>query len=140
MSDRKYRHRGYQDDDRQEHQPKQHSERSSSRLEGAPRGRGVGLPGETVFKCSRCGKKILNRNPGFDEVCPVCSASLHSCTNCAYFNSGAPLECTRDIPERIENKSKGNRCSFFKAKAVRDLQPRSAKTDPRAAFDALFKK
>ena len=67
MSDRKYRHRGYQDDDRDDRQPDRSRrapmERGKPRLEGAPRGRGVGPPGDVVFKCALCGKPAGTLDP-----------------------------------------------------------------------------
>lgn len=149
MSDRKYRHRGYQDDDRdrdRQQRPKPTDERGRPRVEGAPRGRGVGLPTEVTFKCANCGHSIKHAEIELDTTCSSCGKALHTCTNCSYFDTSARFECRKPLPKRIESKTKVNRCELFQPKAVRDL--RSAKQDPgtatpsdaRAAFDALFKK
>lgn len=150
MSDRKYRHRGYQDDDRDRERERQQrrptDERGTPRLEGAPRGRGVGLPTEVTFKCARCGHAMKHATVEFDSSCPSCGKPLHTCTNCAFFDTSARFECRKQIPQRIESKAKANRCEHYQPKSVRDL--RSARTEPgtaspsdaRAAFDALFKK
>ncbi|MBD3854243.1 MAG: hypothetical protein IFJ96_05625, partial [Acidobacteria bacterium] len=64
-------------------------------------------------------------------------------TNCSHFNTGARFECQKPITARVESKTKANECTFFKPKAVRDLRVKASPdgpTDPRAAFDALFKK
>lgn len=146
MSDRKYRHRGYQDDDDRDRKPQQprQSGQHQSRLEGAPRGRGIGSPGAAVFKCSNCGKVIPD--VGFietDRNCSSCGKPLHSCTNCSFFNPAARFECKKPLEARVENKSKANDCKHFQAKTVRDLSVQESpnpSNDPRAAFDALFKK
>jgi len=140
MSDRKYRHRGYQDDDHEERAPGKGSSPHPGRMDGAPRGRGLGLPSDVVFQCARCGKKVHDREIDFDTKCSSCSSPLHSCTNCKFFNSGARFECTRDILQRVETKSGANNCELWRPKTVRDLRPTSKTNDPRAAFDALFKK
>lgn len=149
MSDRKYRHRGYQDDDRDrdhKQRPRPPEERGRPRVEGAPRGRGVGLPTEVTFKCARCGHAMKHATVEADTTCASCGRPLHTCTNCAFFDTSARFECRKPISERIESKDKANRCQHFQPKAVRDLK--SAKqeavaaspSDARAAFDALFKK
>jgi len=146
MSDRKYRHRGYQDDDRdrdREPRPRRTDDRGKPRLEGAPRGRGVGMPTQLTFKCAVCGNAMKDVAIELDSSCPSCGKPLRSCTNCGFFDSSARFECRKPVEARIESKVKANRCEFFQPKAVRDL--RSAKQegspdDPRAAFDALFKK
>jgi hypothetical protein len=148
MSDRKYRHRGYQDDDRDRDRDRQQRPRGPSgpppsRLDGAPRGRGVGLPTSVTFKCAACGHEIKSLAT-FDtaDSCPRCSKPLHSCVNCASFDTSARFECKKPIPARLESKVKANECRHFQPKTVRDLRSSTPATpgDARSAFDALFKK
>lgn len=146
MNDRKYRHRGYQDDDR-DRQPQQKRERPKTdgvrRYDSAPRGRGLGAPTKVSFKCARCGHELAQPKIAIDTNCASCGNALHSCSNCSFFNTGARFECQQPIAKRVESKAKGNECKFFKPKAVRDLKvetPERSSNDPRAAFDALFKK
>ncbi|MCD4751236.1 MAG: hypothetical protein K8R59_17840 [Thermoanaerobaculales bacterium] len=150
MSDRKYRHRGYQDDDDRHDQPQKPSRsRSGPRdYSEGPRGRGVGMPTEIAFKCARCGTEIKMVEIAPDLNCPSCNSALHSCTNCRYFSTGALFECRKPIEARIESKTKANKCTFFEPKVIRDLKSKRAAMEPdvgspsdaRSAFDALFKK
>jgi len=147
MSDRKYRHRGYQDDDRdhddRRQQPRRpYDDHGKPRLEGAPRGRGVGLPAEAVFKCALCGHALKHATIAPETACASCGKPLHSCTNCSFFNTGARFECTKPLTARIESKSKANDCEHYQPKTIRDLKSKSSKApqDARSAFDALFKK
>jgi hypothetical protein len=151
MSDRKYRHRGYQDDGDERPKPQRPAGGPGpgpGRMEGAPRGRGSGIPAEAVFKCARCGTQAY-----LDEVTPAsecekCGSALYSCSNCAFFDTGRRFECRKPVEARIESKHKANECEYYQPKMVRDLKPAqkrdmgSPKTpnDARAAFDALFKK
>jgi len=145
VSDRKYRHRGYMDDDRDD-EPRQRrgpSPSGPSRMEGAPRGRGVGLPQDVVFNCANCGKKVETIGViEVDATCSFCGSPLHSCSNCTFFDPGSRFECRKTLPARVESKTKVNDCRHFQPKAVRDLSARTphGPDDPRAAFDALFKK
>ncbi len=146
MSDRKYRHSGYQDDDR-DRRPQQRprgGQQHPSRVEGAPRGRGIGSPGAAVFKCSNCGKIIPDVTTfDVDRNCSSCGKPLRTCTNCSFFNPASRFECTKTLDARVENKAKANECRLFHPKTVRDLAVQEApntSNDPRSAFDALFKK
>jgi hypothetical protein len=147
MSDRKYRHRGYQDDDR-DREPRRDRPKQSGprRYDDAPRGRGLGAPTKVSFKCARCGRDLVNIKVEADTTCPGCRSPLHSCSNCTFFDTGARFECRKPIEARVESKTKANECTFFQPKAVRDLALKPSDggggkpNDPRAAFDALFKK
>ena len=76
----------------------------------------------------------------YDSSCANCSADLHTCTNCRFFDVSAPNECRESVQERIAAKSKRNSCELFAVKLVKDFaRDSSAKSDdPKAAFDALF--
>lgn len=152
MSDRKYRHRGYQDDDRDREPKPQRPKPSGPRnYDDGPRGRGLGAPTSVSFRCARCGRDLVNISVAADTTCPGCQSPLHCCSNCNFFDTGARFECRKELEARVESKTKANECEHFQPKAVRDLgikkEPEPASggsgrgsNDPRAAFDALFKK
>ena len=156
VSDRKYKHRGYQDGGGyssnstgggQSQRPQgPRPEGPRQRLEGAPRGRTAGGFGPEAFKCNRCGE--LRHNLGemtFDDLCLKCGADLHTCGNCRFFDTTTLWECRENIPARVPGKHSKNQCTFFQPKIVRDLAADKGKQpqtpdDARKAFDALFKK
>mgnify|MGYP001813692380 CR=1 FL=1 len=153
MSDRKYRHRGYQDDDRDREPQRQKPKPSGPRnYDDGPRGRGLGAPTSVAFRCARCGRDLVNVSVEMDATCPGCQSPLHSCSNCSFFDTGARFECRKPREARVESKTKANDCELFQPKAVRDLGLKPSESgrsdgpggtnpnDPRAAFDALFKK
>ncbi|MEM7584061.1 MAG: hypothetical protein AAF560_11810 [Acidobacteriota bacterium] len=143
MSDRKYRQRGYQDSDRDRGS---HRGRSSSprppRPEG-PRGRGLGKPTATVFRCAVCGEKQRDDlQIVFDSRCWKCSTDLHTCTHCRHFDTSAPGECRRSAPDYVASKAKRNTCGLFEPKAAQEVDASAGNdtpSDAKAAFDALFK-
>ena len=156
MSDRKYKHKGYQDtgygnrsggsggSSRPSGPP---PDARPQRLEGAPRGRTAGGFGPEAFKCNQCGQ--IRQNLGeltHEETCLRCAADLHTCGNCRFFDTTTMWECreSANIPARVPGKHARNVCTFFSPKIVRDLAADKGKTlspdDARKAFDALFNK
>jgi len=142
MNDRKYRHRGYMDSD---------SETGSRRTgprpprnDGAPRGRGIDLDKAVVFACRACGEKRKDLEEiGLDSTCRKCGADLHSCSQCAHFDTTARFECSQPILERIPDKKRRNACKYYAPAKSFDLTgSRGGATpdDARAAFERLFKK
>lgn len=136
---RKYRQQGYQDDEKDTERsrgpagPRPHRE--------GPRGRGLGKPTATRFKCARCGTRILETEVARDAVCHECGSDLHTCTNCTYFDSSAPNECRQPVEVRIASKSKRNDCELFQAKTIQEFASDSggaAPGDAKSAFDDLF--
>ena len=149
MSDeRKYRHRGYQDSGGSPDPSRGPQGPPREKKEG-PRGRGLGAPSETVFRCARCGEKrsVLEEVP-VDATCARCGTDLHTCSNCIHFDTSARWECRKheEVPARIVKKSTRNECPLFTPKAAQEFakesdkgNPGSSPGDARSAFDALFK-
>lgn len=146
MTDRKYGQRGYQESAREPRAPRGGGGPPPARDPATgPRGRGLGAPDATVFRCAGCGKQ-QDAGPGiaFDAVCTSCGADLHCCANCSYFDSSARNECRQGVEPRIPKKRARNECSLFAPRATQEFRrepsrPAGAADDPRAAFDALFK-
>lgn len=138
MSDRKYSQRGYQDSGRDERPARQPGgPRDPSR---GPRGRGLGKPTGSVFKCAVCGKRCSVDDLQHDSVCGSCGADLHSCTHCSHFDSSVPNQCREADAEYVSSKAKRNLCAHFSPRRTQEIGGTSSEKpkDPRAAFDALF--
>lgn len=158
MSDRKYKQRGYQDDDRERRPPRPDGQSPAQRPErppGAPAGarrissegaRNPNMPGyREVARCARCGTfvdaQIFSRS-----TCSKCGQDLRSCVQCVHFDPGARLECTQAIPARISPKDAANSCTFFTARTSWERETSSAASSKpsepsgaKKAFDDLFK-
>ena len=149
MNDRKYGHRGYMESDRGSSGSGSGTKRPSGprpdRPEG-PRGRGADQNKALVFACRGCGEKRRDiTDLRADSTCAKCGADLHSCVQCANFDTAARWECAlwKQIPARIPAKKLRNDCPLFAPARAFDLTGTRAAETPdtsRAAFDALFKK
>ena len=137
---RKYRQRGYREEEGDERRDGRTSGRGGPDSD-RPKGRGLGRPGREAFRCAACGRESDPPAPEErDAVCDGCGGPLHTCTNCRHFDTGARLQCRRPIEEPIRAKAKANECSLFEAKISLSHEKGAAKGPDggRAAFDALF--
>lgn len=140
MSDRKYRQRGYMDDDRAD-RPRARRPAERRGPPSGPRGRGLGKPTATVFRCARCGQRQTAPEVPVGAVCPHCGSDLHTCTNCAHFDPAAANECRQPITDYVASKAKGNPCQHFAPKAAQEFAAdRDRPLEGKAAFEALFKR
>jgi len=161
MSDRKYRQRGYQDDSRERESrgprpPRPPQERAPGRqLQDASGPKTPNLmASHEVFRCARCGN-LLSLPVGSIEKCSRCGVPLHSCIQCASFDTSARWECTQNanLPARVSPKDAANDCASFTPRTTVERQtstPPSAapstgaggggpSSSARKAFDDLFK-
>lgn len=157
MSERKYRQRGYQDEPRergpQGSKPKPPRERAPGRqLQDASGPKTPNLmASHEVFRCARCGNR-LGLPVGLLDRCSRCGVDLHSCIQCASFDTSARWECTQQaLTARVAPKDERNTCALFSPRTTIERQtgtPASASgteggstssTSARKAFDDLFK-
>jgi hypothetical protein len=167
MSDRKYKQRGYQDDDRGE-RPRlpggdNQSARRPEREPGAPAGarrissegaKNPNMPGyRQVARCARCGG-LVDADVFSRSKCGKCGQDLRSCAQCVHFDPGARFECTQAILARVSPKDALNDCQFFAARTTWERETSTAhapahntsagsspaaSSSARKAFDDLFK-
>lgn len=146
MSDRKYRQRGYQDEPREPRGPKGPQKPPEQRTPGRQLqdARGPKTPNlmgaHEVWRCTRCGNRL-----GFPidagATCSKCGVDLHSCIQCANFDTSARFECGVDaLTARVSPKDARNDCSYFAPRTTIERQTGSpGQTTARQAFDDLFK-
>lgn len=145
MSDRKYRQRGYQDDDARERDRQRASSQEGPKPPAGPRERPEGprsprmMDFRQVVRCHRCGT-IVNSAILTGSTCTKCSVALHCCAQCVSFNPASPFECMQEIPARIAPKDAFNTCSLYEARTTVERETGSVRqTTARSAFDDLFK-
>jgi hypothetical protein len=146
MSDRKYKQRGYQDDDR-DRKPRQAPRPPPE--PGAPAGarrisqdgpKNINMPGyREVVRCTQCGA-IISEEVGLLSNCPRCNADLHSCAQCTSFDPGSRFECMEAIGARVSPKNARNTCTLYTARTTVERETTAPRPDTaRKAFDDLFK-
>jgi hypothetical protein len=159
--DRKYRQRGYQDDDRDRRPQGPRPEGGGQRPErepGAPAGaRRISSEGarnprmmgsRTVARCTRCGT-IVDPQVMSLSKCPKCQVALRSCIQCVNFDPGAPLECAIKLSTRVSPKDVANECPHFGMRTTIERETTTAVSEKssnpkepsgaKKAFDDLFK-
>jgi hypothetical protein len=148
MSDRKYRQRGYQNDDR-DRQPARPQAPRQEREPGAPAAtrrisreapKAINMPGyREVVRCTQCGN-VVKDEIGLESRCARCGAHLHACAQCVSFDPGSRFECMQNIPARISPKNERNTCTLYAPRTTVERETTTPKVDSaRKAFDDLFK-
>ena len=146
MDDRKYRQRGYRDDDRdRQSTPKPRPAPEPGAPAGARRISGdapktINMPGyREVVRCAQCGN-VGTADIGYNDRCPRCGTDLHACAQCGSFDPGSRFECMENIPARISPKNTKNSCELFAPRTTVERDTTTPRTDDaRKAFDDLFK-
>lgn len=133
--DRKYRQRGYMDSGREprEKRPAPRPETFGPKTPAMPGRR-------SVWRCASCAAELPDL-ADTNGKCPRCGAELHSCKQCAFFDTASRFECSKPVTARIPRKEARNECSFFAPRTTSERETSSARPlDARAAFENLFKK
>jgi hypothetical protein len=160
---RKYQQSGYQDDE--EARSEARSPARQPKGDGRPRRgygprepRKVNMPSfHEVTKCARCGA-ALSTAIRFDSQCSKCAVDLHTCAQCAWFDTSSQFECAQTIPKRVSPKDGRNSCTLFEAVVIIERETHStshenqttatssenrttstSSNNARQAFDDLFK-
>jgi hypothetical protein len=161
MGDRKYSQPGYMNSGERPERPR--GEQKKTKLPGAPRTvismsregpRSPVMPARRgVSRCSGCGT-ILAGEIDSQGRCAKCGFELHSCKQCANFDTGQRFECLKPVPVRITKKDAKNECSYYEMKVTLEKETSSAGapaspaapvsvragSSARQAFENLFRK
>jgi len=159
MSDRKYRQRGYQDEDKPRGprgpaapRPPKQDRAPGRQLQDAAGPKTPNLmAAHEVCRCARCGN-LLSLPIADDRTCAKCGVDLHSCVQCESFDTSARWECTQNaqLTARVAPKDEGNMCQLFTPRTTIERQTgsptaqsggdtSSGSSGARKAFDDLFK-
>jgi hypothetical protein len=100
------------------------------------------MPGfREAVRCARCGNELTVAGVwSQDGSCPRCGSDLHTCAQCAHFDTSAAFECQKPIAVRVSPKDARNQCQSFEPRTTVERETKSAApTTARKAFDDLFK-
>jgi hypothetical protein len=91
--------------------------------------------------CWRCGASVeaLTLPLRRLEECPACTAELHVCRMCEFFEPRVAKGCREPVADEVNNKERANFCDYFKprpgAYRPRDV---ASMTSARSTLDTLF--
>ena len=93
-------------------------------------------------QCHQCGAPWDGggkKQPGVKDICDNCSAYLHCCLNCRYYDPSAHNECYIPTTEWVGDKAACNFCDEFEfADAAAETTDDQAGDQARNALDSLF--
>lgn len=91
--------------------------------------------------CFRCGTSLsaLSLPLSRQDQCPGCTADLHVCKMCVYFDPAVPRQCREDGAEDVTDKDRLNFCDWFKpSESAFDPDRKSEADAAKEALAALF--
>ena len=91
--------------------------------------------------CYRCGAALAGLSLPLSryDQCPGCSADLHVCKMCVFFDAQVPRQCREDGAEDVTDKERPNFCDWFKPSDTAFDPNRKSEADAAAdALEALF--
>src|SRR3954453_18470405 len=157
MSDRKYRQRGYQDENKPRGpkgpaapRPPKQDRAPGRQLQDAAGPKTPNLmAAHEVWRCARCGN-LLSLPVTGESRCSRCGVDLYSCVQCVAFDTSARWECSQSgaLAVRIAPKDARNTCTLFSPRTTVERQTStpastsgssSGTSGARKAFDDLFK-
>lgn len=94
-----------------------------------------------VVYCFACSKRVeLDHKVSFREECPYCSADLHICRCCRFFDPSSYRECRESSAEHVKDKERNNYCEYFVPSDSSPDSTTSQREDHLKAAEKLFKK
>ena len=92
-----------------------------------------------VFTCYHCSKSFeFSEKLSFREECSHCSADLHICLNCRFYEESAYNQCKESSAEPVRDKERRNICEYFEAS--QGGSKFSDKKEQLKLAESLFKK
>ena len=149
---RKYRHQGYRDSDREERTrdkkaPPRKELTKEERIQRRSMRHAIDREAKEVVRCPNCGRNAQSLGAITEETaCPHCNAPMHCCRTCRQFDSAARWQCRAEITAAVGDKNKANDCAQYSPLLVLDVTGRRTGSGPgssgdaRSQFESLFKR
>lgn len=88
--------------------------------------------------CHKCKEELIFEvKIGRRDMCPNCSAYLHSCLNCEHHDPAVHNECRENRAEFIRDRSEGNFCLYFDFRVLPGTGG-TVQDSAKAKLEALF--
>ena len=91
--------------------------------------------------CWKCGAGVDDQPLPLARLaeCTACSADLHVCLMCGFYDTRVAKACRETIAEEVKDKHRSNFCDYFEARSgAYAVNDDSAARGARAQLDALF--
>jgi DNA-directed RNA polymerase subunit RPC12/RpoP len=99
---------------------------------------------EARYQCYKCKDELVfdvkvGERPqiGRRDQCPTCTAYLHCCYNCRFWDPDVHNQCTENQGEFIRDRAEGNFCLYFTFRTIVESgEDEAAKAKSR--LDSMF--
>jgi len=89
--------------------------------------------------CHACGRAhSFGDIVPFRAECEACSADLHACVGCRFYDRFVEKECREDSADPVERKDRRNLCEYWKPKPLGDAPVVDEAAAAKAKLAALF--
>ncbi len=162
----KYKHSGYQDEERQDERERDRPPTDRPRRDPDLPGGRLADPQRKIrnLRCHHCGNALHLEQDVRGDILPIardakcssCESAIHACRNCIHFDPLAHNECRKAVKVRYR-KNDANDCELFEPKVVIEMTRDASRSegsfaptatsaasprnqgDARKAFEDLFK-
>lgn len=93
------------------------------------------------LRCWKCGATLADYTLPLRRIeeCRACSAELHVCRMCEFYDTAKAKHCREPIAEEVKDKTHANFCDYFRpTPAAWQPGQLSAAEQARAQLEALF--
>ena len=98
--------------------------------------------GTSCYSCGALvsGPEVGTARPSRTAVCDGCSAYLHCCRNCRFYDPGAYNNCREPVAEDVRDKEEANFCDYFEWGVEGEGDEKGeGRKNAKEKFEALFK-
>ncbi len=70
------------------------------------------------LNCWKCGHALddMPRHLRRRDECPACSADLHVCRMCEFYDTSVAKSCREPVAEEVTDKERANFCDYFRGR------------------------
>jgi hypothetical protein len=92
------------------------------------------------LNCWHCGKSLAGvpLPIGRREECPHCTASLHVCRQCTFYDTNSSKDCREPMADEVTEKEAANYCDYFRPRGGHGGETETEAERSRARLEALF--
>lgn len=91
-----------------------------------------------MSRCHKCNGPVDVDFIGFRDDCRSCSADLHVCLNCRFYDPGKENRCREPQAESVRERDRANYCTYFRFKD--EAAKQTGRTEAEKLWEDLFKK